>query len=203
LGKSLSIVFKNRQIWICTIAGATSFGALAAYASFWYLSVQKYFSVSIPDSLVISGMIFFGIGIGTPFFGWLSNKIHSRKFAIHISVVLGTIFLIMCLYLPHFNINTNLIIKFVSFCLGFFLSGSMLYYTCVSELSSSNTRAVGLGLINTFVFIFNTMFLFIPQLLITNTSPTYFTYLWVLPVSVLISIFFAYFVKETYSAKKQ
>jgi sugar phosphate permease len=201
-GKSISTVFKNKQIWICAIAGATSFGVLAAYASFWYMSVQKTFQVSTSDSLVISGMIFAGIGIGTPFFGWLSNQLRSRKLAVHIAVVLGTIFLIMGLYLPHFNINTYIPIKFVSFCIGFFLSGSMLYYTCISEISSSNTRAVALGLINTCVFIFNTALLFIPQFLTTTTSTSYFTSLWVLPVCVLISIFLAYFVKETCSAKK-
>ena len=201
--KSVVTVLKNRQIWLCSLAGATSFGVLAAYASFWYMEVQKQFSVSLTNSLILSGMIFLGIGIGTPFFGWLSNKLKSRNLAIHISVVLGLIFLILGLYLPHFEVNTNLISYIVSFFLGFFLSGSMLYYTCISEISSSNTRAVALGLINTAVFVFNTALLFIPTMFITNESNTYFTFLWVLPVSVLISIFLAYFVKETYSAEKK
>lgn len=197
-GASMSAVLKNKQIWLCSLAAATSFGVLAAYASFWYLEVQKFFSVDLSTSLIISGMIFVGIGIGTPFFGWLSNKIHSRRLAIHIAIVIGTIFLMMGLHLPHFNINTYVLIKFVSFCIGFFLSGSMLYYTCINEISSANTRAVALGLINTTVFVFNTMLLFIPQLFITKASTTYFTSLWVLPACVLISIFLGYFVKETF-----
>ncbi len=160
--KSMSTVLKNKQMWLCAVAAATSFGVLAAYASFWYMKVQKYFSVDVSTSLVISGMIFVGIGIGTPFFGWLSNKIKSRRLGLHLSVVPGAIFLIMGLYTPHFDINTYLPIEVVSFCIGFFLSGSMLYYTCISEISSSNTRAVALGLINTSVFIFNTVLLFIP-----------------------------------------
>ena len=197
-GKSMSAVFHNKQIWLCSIAAATSFGVLAAYASFWYMQVEKFFAVDTSNSLIISGMAFVGIGIGTPFFGWLSNKIQSRNLAIHIAVVLGAIFLIMGLYLPHFNINTYLPIEFLSFCIGFFLSGSMLYYTCINEISSNNTKAVALGLINTSVFIFNTLLLFIPQLFVTKTSTSYFTSLWVLPAAVLISIFLAYFVKETF-----
>lgn len=197
LRKSLSLVLKNKQMWLCSISAATSFGVLAAYGSFWYLQVENYFSVDLSTSLVISGMIFVGIGIGTPFFGWLSNRIKSRKLAIHISVVPGTIFLIMGLYLPHFNIDVYFPIELISFCIGFFLSGSMLYYTCVSEISSENTRAVALGLINTSVFIFNTALLFLPQFFITQSSSSYLTYLWVLPVCVLISIFCGYFVKET------
>jgi MFS family permease len=200
-GKSLSLVFKNKQLWLSSLAGAAAFGALAAYASFWYMPVEKYFSVSLSQSLITSGMMFVGIGIGTPFFGWYSNYIKSRRLAVHIAVVIGTIFLMMGLYMPHFDINSYLPIEVISFCIGFFLSGSMLYYTCVNEISPSNTRAVALGLINTCVFIFNTCLLFIPRLFITKTSTEYFTYLWVLPVCVLISIFLAYFVKETYSEK--
>jgi MFS family permease len=194
---SMSAVLTNKQMWLCSIAAATSFGVLAAYGSFWYMEVEKYFAVDMSTSLIISGMVFVGIGIGTPFFGWLSNKIRSRKLAIHLSVVPGAIFLIMGLYLPHFNIEGYIPIEIVSFGIGFFLSGSMLYYTCVSEISADNVRAVALGLINTCVFIFNTALLFIPRLFITEESTSYFTYLWVLPVAVLISIFCGYFVKET------
>jgi MFS family permease len=200
--ESLSMVFKNGQIWICAFAGACSFGVLAAYGSFWYMQVQKDFSTTVAESLIISGMIFVGIGIGTPFFGWLSNMMHSRRLAIHISVVIGTMFLIMGIYLPHFDVNTYIPIKFVSFCIGFFLSGSMLYYTSISEISSNNTRAVALGLINTCVFIFNTLLLFIPQLFITEASKSHFTFLWILPVTVLVSIFLAYFAKETFITQK-
>lgn len=201
-GKSMSIVLQNKQMWLCSVAAATSFGVLAAYGSFWYLQVEQYFSVDLSTSLVISGMIFVGIGIGTPFFGWLSNRIGSRKLAIHLSVVPGAIFLLMGLYLPHFNLQVYAPTEFISFCIGFFLSGSMLYYTCISELASQNTRALALGLINTFVFIFNTALLFIPQFFITEASTSYFTYLWILPVCVLISIFCGYFVKETLRTAK-
>ena len=58
------------------------------------------------DAVVISGMIFAGIGIGTPILGWISNRIKSRKLIVHTTLCLGTMFLLMCLYLPHFQINT-------------------------------------------------------------------------------------------------
>jgi MFS family permease len=199
--KSISTVFSSKQIWIASIAAATSFGALAAYASFWYLNVQKYFLVGVSNALEISGMMFAGIGIGTPLLGWISNKFKSRNLVIHASLTIGAIFLIMCLYLPHFNINTYIPIKATSFLAGFLLSGSMLYYTVVSEISSNGTRALALGLVNTLVFLFNTILLFIPQFFITKDSKQYTTYLWVLPVSVLLSIFLTYFVKETFSKK--
>jgi MFS family permease len=83
--------------------------------------------------------------------------------------------------------------------IGFFLSGSMLFYTVVSELSADNTRGVALSLLNTIVFLFNTAMLFIPYLFITAASTEFFTYLWILPFCVMFSILLVYYIKETYT----
>jgi MFS family permease len=197
--QSLKMVLKNSQIILCAIAATTSFGTLLAYASFWYLSVQKFYSVQMLDAVVISGMIFIGIGIGTPILGWLSNRIKSRKLMIHVTLCLGTMFLLLCLYLPHYQINTLIIIKVVSFFTGFLLSGAMLFYTVVSEISSNSTRGVALSVTNTGVFLFNTILMFLPYVFITSISTMFFTYLWVLPLCIIFSILLNYFVKESYS----
>lgn len=202
LKKSLSIVLKDSQIWLCVIAATFSFGALLAYASFWYLRIQQYYAIEMLQAVIIGGMIFIGIGVGTPLLGWISNQYKSRKLVLHVSLVLGCAVLLLCLYLPHFNSTTLIPIKIISFLLGFLLSGSMLYYTVVSELSSHQTRGVALSITNTGVFLFNTLLLFIPLLFITNISQTFFSYLWLLPFCVLIAILLNYFIKETYSANR-
>lgn len=203
LKQSLMIVGKNSQIWLCTIAAATSLGILLAYASFWYLDVQKYYFVQTNEAAVISGMIFIGIGVGTPLLGWLSNLVKSRKMILHTNLVLGTMTLLLGLYLPHFNLNTLVIIKLVSFFIGFFLSSSMLFYTVVSEISSDQTRGVALSITNTGVFLFNTLMMFIPYFFMTAISTTFFAYLWVLPFSVMIAVLITYFINETYSHEKE
>ncbi len=198
LKTSLTTVLKNKQIGLCALAATTSFGTLLAYAGFWYLNVQNFYTVHLLDAVVISGMIFVGIGIGTPFLGWISNKVKSRKLIIHLSLCLGTMFLLMCLYLPHYQIQTLIIIKIVSFLTGFLLSGSMLFYTVVSEISSNNTRGVALSVTNTGVFLFNTLLMFMPYLFVTNISTQFFTYLWILPFCAIISILLTYFIKESF-----
>lgn len=195
--QSLAIVGKNSQIWLCAIAAATSFGVLLAYAGFWYAPVQEFYSVENIQAVIISGMMFVGIGIGTPLLGWYSNFIQSRHLVLHLSLVIGTMFLLLALYLPHFNINSLAIIKISSFFTGFFLSGSMLFYTIVSEISSEQTRGVALSITNTCVFLFNSIMIFLPSFFITSGA-FYYTYLWVLPFFILVSIFLIYFVKETF-----
>ncbi|ARG97724.1 hypothetical protein B6N58_08650 [Legionella micdadei] len=194
--QSLSLTLGNRQILLCSVAAAASFGVLLAYAGFWYSSVRAFYSVDKLDAAITSGVIFVGIGIGTPLLGWFSNLAKSRVMVIHLSLVLGTMALLLDLYLPHFQINTLIFTEITSFLTGFFLSGSMLFYTVVSEIADNQTRGVAISLLNTSVFLFNTLMLFIPYLFITAISKQFFTYLWVLPFSTMFSILIVYFISE-------
>lgn len=196
LPHSLALVLKNKQILLCTLAAATSFGVLLTYASFWYMPVQTFYSMDKLQAVVISGMIFVGIGIGTPLLGWISNIVKSRIMVIHASVVLGTIFLLLGIYFPHHKTDTLIIIKIISFLMGFFLSGSMLFYTLVSELASKATCGVAISVLNTAVFLFNSMMIFMPYFLVNSASTEFFTYIWVLPCCILISILLMHFIKD-------
>lgn len=197
--KALGVVFTDSQIWLSTIAAATTFGVLLAYGGFWYLNIQNFYSVPGGSALILSAIIFAGIGVGTPMLGWVSNLFKSRKLVIHVTLALGNMVLLLGLYLPHFAFQGFILIDIISFFIGFLLSGSMLFYTVVSELSTDNTRGVALSLTNTGVFLFNTALMFIPYFFITDTSKAFFTYLWVLPFFVMVSILLSYFVKETYT----
>jgi MFS family permease len=197
--KSIESTVNSSQLILCSIAAMTSFGTLLAYASFWYLIVQKFYGVTNLDTVMISGMIFIGIGLGTPLWGFASNKIKSRKLVIHFTLCIGAMLLLMCLYLPHFQFESWIMIKIISFLSGLFLSGSMLFYTVVNEISSNKTRGVALSFANTGVFLFNTLLMFIPYFLITNISKMFFTYLWILPFFIIFSILINYFIRESYS----
>ncbi len=198
LGTSLLLVLKNKQIMLCGVAAATSFGILLAYASLWYQDVQNFYSVDTRNAVFISVLIFVGIGIGAPLLGYISNLLHSRVMVIHITLVLGTMALLLSLYLPHFNIDSLFIAQTVAFSVGFLLSGSLLFYTMVGEIAEDAIRGMAISVINAAVFIFNSLMLFIPLLFITEKSTQFFTYLWTLPFFIMFSILLLYFIKESY-----
>lgn len=200
LGESLKIVLSNKQIMLSSLAAATSFGVLLAYAEFWYLEVQKFYLVDTQHALIIGGLIFFGIGLGTPFMAWLSDVCKSRKVIIHTGLAMGVMALLLGLYLPQFAALTFIITRVIAFLIGFLLSCSMLFYTIVSETANNHTRGVALSILNTSVFLFNTAMLFIPYWFVTDLSKDFFTYLWVLPFFVVFSILILYFIKESYSS---
>lgn len=199
LANSLKAVFCDEQIMLATVAAATSFGVLLAYASFWYLEVQKFYAVEIEQAIIIGGMIFLGIGIGSPVMAILSNYFKSRILIIHTSLVLGVMALLVGLYLPHFEQQSLALVKIIAFFIGFFLSGSSLLYTVVNEISTDNTRGVALSVLNMTTFLFNTIMLFVPYWFVTPFSKDYFTYLWVLPFFIMFSILLLYFIKDSYT----
>ncbi len=198
LAKALKLVCGNPQIWLCAIAAATTFGVLLAYGAFWYVNIQKFYSVSTDNAFILSAIIFVGIGVGTPLLGYISNLLKSRMLVIHVTVVLGSMALLLGIYLPHYKFGSLILIDTISFFIGFLLSGSMLFYTIVSEISTDSTRGVALSLTNTCVFLFNTLLMFLPYLFVTQLSQDFYTYLWILPFSVMISILLFYFIKDTF-----
>ena len=198
LGKALRIVCGNPQVWLCSIAAATTFGVLLAYAGLWYLKIQSFYSMSQENSSILSAIIFVGIGIGTPLFGYVSNIFKSRTMIAHLTIVLGLMMLLLGIYLPHYSLDSMILINTVSFFIGFFLSGSMILYTIVSEISTDNTRGVALSIVNTFVFLFNTLLIVLPYMFMTKMSQDFFTYLWILPFFGLSSLLCLYFIKDSY-----
>lgn len=200
LRKSLSLVLKNKQILLCSAAAATSFGVLLAYAGLWYMKVQTYYSIENLQAVIIGGMTFLGIGIGTPLFAWLSNRYKSRVLVIHVTLCLGCMTLLLGIYLPHFAMSTLIIAHVTAFLIGFFLSGSMLFYTIVSEVSTDATRGVAISVLNTAIFLFNAIMLFLPYMFLTVTSTDFFTCLWILPFFVMLSVLMLYFIKDSTSS---
>ena len=191
----LKQVCARPQLWIITIAVSTSFGVLLAYGSFWYIDIQTYYLVNSSDAMIIGASIFLGVGVGTPLLGYLSNVLASRKMVIHLSLSLGVMFLLAGIYLPHFHFDSLIPIKIVSFFIGFFLSGAMLFFTIINETFPQQTKGLALSVANTGVFLFNSLMLFIPYAL--TTSVIFFTSLWILPAIIMIAIMFLYFVNES------
>ena len=198
--KPIAQVCKNRQVWLCGFIAAFSFGVLIAYGSYWVTDVQKSYNVDNVSAAAVTGFVFAGIGIGAPLLGWLSNLIKSRKAVLHVTICIGTIMMILALYLPHFDTNTLILSKVVAFGAGFFLTGSMLLYTCVGEIMPNNLRGIALGLVNMLVFVVCALVASIPNLF--STSKVYYTSLWVFPALLVVSLLLLYYLKETYPKEK-
>ena len=194
LSASLKTICWNPQLWLCSGALATSL--LLAYASFWYSKVHGQIGVTLHDSMVVSGLIFLGLGVGTPLVGYLSNLMQSRKKVTAVSLLLGVMFLITGIYLPDSLSTNQLLVQVIAFLIGVTLSGSMLFFTMINEIFQPEVKGVAISVSNAAAFLFNSFLLYLPYCL-TSTAEFHAT-LWVLPLFVVISLIMLVFIRESY-----
>ena len=166
--------FRSKQVWLSALCAAASLGALTACMNLWYLAHHGF----------LNSMILLGFVIGAPVLGWISNEMKSRKLALHLSLSLGVILLLTIFYSPLFRFD--FVARIVPVLIGFFLSGSILFYTCISELSNAQHRTTAIG--------FTHMLVFLTSLAIFLSGELFFMAYLCLLIAVLLS----YFVKETF-----
>ncbi len=184
---SVMAVVRIPGLWLCALSAGLSFGALLAYVSFWYVKVQDFYKVEEPNIIFLATLTFIGIGVGAFFWGLVAKYVKPLTTLIHSTLILGTLFLLLGIYLPHFNINTLIFAEIIAFCIGFFLAGSQLFYTIAAEMVPKHLTGIALSVVNTVVFLVNTLLLSLPYVFRTETS-TFYNTLWLFPFCIVLSI---------------
>ncbi|MFC2101750.1 nitrate/nitrite transporter [Bacteroidota bacterium] len=184
---SVMVVVRIPKLWLCSLSAGLSFGALLAYVSFWYVKVEDFYHVQEHNIIFLATLTFIGIGLGAFFWGFVAKYVRPLTTLIHSTLILGTLFLLLGIYLPHFNINTLIFAETIAFCIGFFLAGSQLFYTIAAEMVPKHLTGIALSVVNTVVFLVNTLLLSLPYVFKTATS-TFYNTLWLFPFCIVLSI---------------
>lgn len=208
IGESLKSVIKKKQNWlagffICFVNMPLSI--LGALFGVSYL-VQVHELGHFKAAGIVS-MIFLGFIFGSPFFGWMSDKIKRRK----PPMILGSFSCLICiliiLYVPHLQTG---ILYLLFFLLGFTSASQVIGFPLIAEnnrprvLATSNGLAVliiagvgyGLGL----PLVGNILDFHLAKWAeqgISAPGPAFFRALSVIPFSIFLGIVMAISVKET------
>ena len=139
-------VLSNRQIWLTAIYGGLMFSPLLTFASLWGVPFMELkYDISRPAAAWTVSLVFFGMGIGSPLFGWISDHIGRRK----PTMILGSIGALICtrsiFYLSFLPLwATNVLV----FCFGLSVSGFLTAFSIVREISPQHCNATALGFMN-------------------------------------------------------
>jgi sugar phosphate permease len=99
--ESLVEVVKKQQTWWIAFVGFVFWCTMAAFAESWgNLYVQNLYHISAHQAAQFIAWIWIGNIIGSPFFGWWSNYIGSRKSPISICLFVGLVSISTILYAP-------------------------------------------------------------------------------------------------------
>ncbi len=94
-------VWRHKYTWVTAGYAFAIWGPITVFAALWGVPfLQEKYQVSVVVASSMCSMIWIGIGIGSPFLGWVSDRFNSRKIALSLSSVLGLVATIILLYTP-------------------------------------------------------------------------------------------------------
>lgn len=147
LWQGLKYIFSSKQTWLTSLYGGLMFAPTTAFAGLWGVPfLMSTHHISRPVAAGMISFVFIGWVIGSPLWGWLSDRWQRRKLPLVISSIGTLLTLTTVIYLNHlplFIVNALL--------LGFgFFSGSFLpAFSIIKEINPPPYNATALGFMNT------------------------------------------------------
>jgi len=134
----LGQLLKHPQNWLIGLYGFLSTAPTDAFGGLWAVPyLVDAHGLSHIAAATAASMTFVGVGCGSPFLGWLSNRIRNRRRVMAIGAFGAMISLLLVIYLPSLTLQSSGLLLFL---FGFFGSYVMTFVV-IQEINS--TRLVG------------------------------------------------------------
>ena len=142
----LARVSRNRQTWLCAIAGMGAGGPLLGFASLWcvpYLEATK--GLDRTTAAAIASVMFIGWGAGAPVFGWLSDRIGRRKPPFMAGLAMSGAAMAAIVYLPGLAVGAIAVLCFLT---GLGGSAQIVCFALAREHNPVALSGTTIGLVN-------------------------------------------------------
>lgn len=207
LWKNFVLALKNRQVWFaglyCSFINLTVMIIGALWGADYLETVH---GIAATQASFIVTMIFFGLIVGSPLFGYVSDRIGRRKLPMIVGGILNTLCILAIL---NYSLSDSMLI-FLFFLLGIFSASQILTYPFIMESVPSHivasSESVSAVLIMGGGALFQPLFGFILTDIsqgASNYSALAFQHaMLILPVTFLIATLLSCFLKETYCKRQ-
>ncbi len=145
-------VIKRPQVWINSLYIGLLYGPTAAFAGLWgvpYLRAYYHQSTTLVAAEV--GMMFLGLAVGCPLFGWWSNAIRKRIPVMKIAPLVCLITICIIIFNNHIPFLRHLsepVVFILCFIYGVFNSGIIPSYALSTEVVPLKLSGITLGFTN-------------------------------------------------------
>lgn len=143
----VAAMLRHPQNWFIAFYSGFAFEPLGVFAGFWGISFLKTaYHVSAGVASLLTACVFIGFGIGSPFFGLLSDRFKTKRIFMSFSGIATFLILICIIYFPYISLKTlaTLLSLF-----GFFTGALMLGFTFSQHLQNPKASATLVTLLNT------------------------------------------------------
>ena len=143
----LKAVLRSKQTWLASIYGSLMYTPTLVFGGLWGIAFLKQ-ADSLSDATAgsVMAMLFFGWIVGSPFGGWVSDRIGRRKVPMIVGAIGALITSIVIIYISNLPAWT---LEILLFLFGFFSSGFLTAFSIVREINPPETSGTAIGFINT------------------------------------------------------
>ncbi len=139
-------VFKSRHTWINVVIIGLLYAPTMVFGELWGpLYISRVYNISPTEAASVVSVIFIGWAIGSPLFGWISDRIQRRKPIIVGSVAFSLLFIFIILYCPSLPLPLLFVVAFLY---GFSNVGVSTCYAVAAELTPNQYAGTALGFTN-------------------------------------------------------
>lgn len=164
--------------------------------------------ITLVQASYATTLFFVGVMIGSPVFGWFSDKIGRRVLPMKIGGVVSLLVMLFLIFMPGLSLTTLI---FLFFLVGFVTSSQVLSYPTIAELNPIYLTSTAVSIDSTCImvsgFIFQPFFGWVMELggkhEVVNGITLYnaqdFNHaMLIMPVAFVIALIVTFFMKETY-----
>ena len=146
IAKGLRALLTKAQTWFLAGYAFLNWAPMAIFASLWgvpYLEAK--YGYTSADSALLVSLMWIGIGLGSPFIGYLSDHLGRRNLLLQISAALGLAVSLLLLYVPALS---YFLAGLLLFLLGVSCSGQVLSFAVVKDNAQDTQRATAIAINN-------------------------------------------------------
>lgn len=209
LWRCIKLAALNPQNWLGGIYTSLMNLPVFLLGALWgmhYLVTVRH--VTLVQASYATTMFFIGVIIGSPLFGWFSDKIERRVLPMMVGAILSLIVIFILMYMPDLSLNA---IIFLFLLIGLVTSSQVLTYPTVAELNPIYLTSTAVSIESICImasgFIFQPFFGWIMEKSRTHevingvavyTARDFDLAMMIMPVAFVVALLVTLFIRETY-----
>jgi MFS family permease len=154
--EGLKIILKNPQVWLASFFFTGIFGTIISFANLFSIPFQhQSFGTAIPQAVMITSMIIFGVTLGSIVSGVMAKRLNSYVITARVFSLFSVISFAIIMFIRFNTTYYEPIALSIYFLLGFSLGGCVLAFQCIQEnITQESLRPLATSFVLTFAYIF-------------------------------------------------
>ena len=143
---SLGAVFGNLRVWLNAVAGLGCTAPLLGFAGLWGVPYfETRYEIDRPTAAGMTSLVLIGLAFGSPFFGWLSDRMRRRRYPLVSGLLVCLISFAVLIYFPKVPLSIASVLALLC---GFGAGSQITCFAAAREASPNELSATTLGITN-------------------------------------------------------